>query len=78
MTADELRAHVWDHAPVEYPHHIYGDRAKQVYWDSDFPACRAGGPHHAICLLNPGHPGDHFGNGYDDFGPLGATHWRQR
>jgi hypothetical protein len=55
--------------------HAYRSRAEQVYWHKDFAACRAKGPHKAECLLDPGHEGPHYGNGFDTYGPRGATSW---
>jgi hypothetical protein len=66
---------LWDVCPSEHPQYAYESRAKAVYWNKDFPACRAKGPDHAECLLNPGHAGDHYGNGYDEWGPDGAFSW---
>lgn len=53
----------------------YRSRARQVYWDRSFPACRAKGPSKAECLLPTDHDGDHFGNGYDKWGPKGSLGW---
>jgi hypothetical protein len=69
----------WDRVPDEYPAPLYSARARQVYWNKSFPACRAKGPSHAECLLNPRHEGTrHFGNGFDNYGPRGATWWDKR
>lgn len=70
--------HRWDQAPRDRYNptmHDYTLRAQAVYWNPDTPACRARGERHAECLLNPGHAGDHYGNGYDEYGPLGAHRW---
>lgn len=71
-------ADLWDQSPRVFPRHVYSDRAKQVYWNDAFPACRAKGPNHSVCLLNIGHTGDHYGNGYDDYGPMGPGPWKQK
>lgn len=68
----------WDRAPSPLTWQQYSERARQVYWNRDFPACRAKGPRNAKCLLNPAHDGDHFGNGFDEYGPLGARQWANR
>lgn len=62
--------------PVQ--HGDYRERARAVYWNRDFPACRARGFGNAECLLNPEHPGPHFGNGFDNYGPTGAKTWESR
>ena len=48
----------------------YDERAKYVYWEKGC-ACRAKGPIKAECLLPAGHEGDHEGNGFDSYGPIG-------
>jgi hypothetical protein len=56
----------------------YRTRARDVYWlPSDVAACRASGPHHARCVLEPDHPGDHYGNGFDKWGPTAARRWER-
>ena len=53
----------------------YEARAREVYWNHSTPACRAKGPDHAVCLLEPGHEGRHYGNGYDTWGPKNPFEW---
>lgn len=74
MATDPIVVH-WDHCPGRIPMPVYRERAQQVYWNKRFPACRAGGPRNAECLLDPGHEGPHYGNGFDTYGPIGATRW---
>jgi hypothetical protein len=76
VTAEHRAPDFWDNAPREHPTHLYGQRAQRVYWDKTFPACRAKGPGRSECLLNPDHNGEHFGNGFDNWGPTGATWWK--
>lgn len=67
---EELRADVSGNA--------YRERAHAVYWNKGTRACRAKGPQKATCLLDPKHEGDHYGNGYDEWGPKGAISWEAR
>lgn len=67
----------WDAIPVGRAA-IYDSRAKDVYWNRNFPACRAKGNGKAECLLNPDHRGPHYGNGYDNYGPTSAISWENK
>lgn len=50
-------------------HRTYNARLRAVIVRGA-PACRAYGPHHARCILEPGHAGnEHEGNGFDEWGP---------
>ena len=56
----------------------YHYRASQVYWrgEDGADACRAkGGRHGAECLLLDGHRGDHYGSGFDQWGPIPGIRW---
>jgi hypothetical protein len=68
----------WSQPPDALEWNEYRLRAQEAYWDKSFPACRAAGPQHAECLLDEDHAGDHFGNGYDQWGPQGAIHWDEK
>lgn len=54
----------------------FDERAKAVYWDREV-ACNAKGPTKAQCLHEPGHSGNHEGNGFDDYGPVYRC-WTQK
>lgn len=53
----------------------YNRRSQAVHWHK-VPACRKGAGHdYATCILTPGHPGPHYGNGHDEWGPKGPFQW---
>ena len=68
----------WDDCATAVERHDYLARAREVYWYRH-PACGAHGGRYgagvATCLLNPGHSGKHYGNGFDDFGPKNPVTW---
>lgn len=70
--------YLWDRCPETLPRFVYDARARSVYWNRDFPACRAKGRSNAECLLDPGHAGDHYGNGFDTYGPVGPRRWPRK
>lgn len=60
------------------PESSYRKRAKDAYWrPATVESCDARGPRDgATCLLDPDHRGgQHFGNGFDQWGPKGPYAW---